>query len=71
MISLDIEGAEFGVIKTIPWNKVDIEVLLIELIHAGSQSEGSREQVHRYLSKQDYCIVYSHFILESSLVFLI
>lgn len=54
MISLDIEGAEFGVIKTIPWNKVDIEVLLIELIHAGSQSEGSREQVHRYLSKQDY-----------------
>lgn len=24
--SLDIEGAEFGVLKTIPWDKVDIKV---------------------------------------------
>ena len=30
--SLDIEGAEYGVLKTVPWDKVDIEVLLVELI---------------------------------------
>ena len=26
LFSLDIEGAEFAVLKTIPWDKVDIEV---------------------------------------------
>ena len=29
--SLDIEGAEMGVLRTIPWHKVDIEVFLIEV----------------------------------------
>ena len=52
--SLDIEGVEFDVLKTVPWEKVDIEVLLIELIHAGSQSGGSREDVHLYLSSKNY-----------------
>ena len=26
LFSLDIEGAEFAVLKTIPWDKVDIQV---------------------------------------------
>ena len=51
---MDIEGAEFEVLKTVPWDNVDIEVLLIELIHAGSQFEGSREEVHTYLYNQNY-----------------
>ena len=51
---MDIEGAEFEVLKTVPWDNVDIEVLLIELIHAGSQFEGSREEVHTYLRNQNY-----------------
>lgn len=34
-LSLDIEGAEFEVLKTIPWDKVDIEVIVAELLHAG------------------------------------
>ena len=34
-LSLDIEGAEFQVFKTIPWDKVDIEVIVTELLHAG------------------------------------
>jgi hypothetical protein len=29
--SLDIEGAEMGVLRTIPWDKVDIEVFLVEV----------------------------------------
>ena len=52
--SLDIEGAEFGVLKTVPWDKVDIEVLLIELIHAGSHFKGSREEIHQFLLSKNY-----------------
>ena len=52
--SLDIEGAEYEVLKTVPWDKVDIEVLLIELIHAGSHFEGSRDDVHQFLSSKSY-----------------
>ena len=52
--SLDIEGAEFGVLKTLPWDKVDIEVLLIELIHAGTHFKGSRDETHQFLSSNNY-----------------
>ena len=52
--SLDIEGAEFGVLKTVPWDKVDIEVLLVELIHAGLIHEGTRDDVHKFLSSKNY-----------------
>ena len=31
--SLDIEGDELTVLKTIPWNKVDIKVLLVEYFY--------------------------------------
>ena len=33
------------VLKTIPWDKVDIEVLLVELEHAGTIFPGTREEV--------------------------
>ena len=32
LFSLDIEGAEEAVLNTIPWDKVDIEILLIEVM---------------------------------------
>ena len=35
LLSLDIEGAEFEVFRSLPWDKVDIEVILTELVHAG------------------------------------
>ena len=53
-IYLDVEGAEFKVLKTVPWDKVDIEVLLIELIHAGSNFEGSRDDIHQFLLSKSY-----------------
>ena len=31
--SLDIEGDELTVLKTIPWNRVDIKVLIVEYNH--------------------------------------
>ena len=35
LLVLDIEGAEFEVLKHVPWESVDIEVLLLELEFAG------------------------------------
>ena len=39
--SLDLEGAEFAVLKTIPWDKVDIQVIqfnaLQGILHKGIQ----------------------------------
>ena len=31
--SLDIEGAELSVLKTIPWDKVNIKIVMIEVAH--------------------------------------
>jgi len=33
-LSLDIEGAEQAVLKTVPWDKVDIELVMIETYHS-------------------------------------
>ena len=41
-------------LKTVPWDKVDIEVLLIELIHVGLQEKGSRDDVHKFLFSKKY-----------------
>ena len=36
-LSLDIEGAELAVLKTIPWDKVRIELVMIEINHSDKQ----------------------------------
>ena len=41
-------------LKTVPWDKVDIEVLLVELIHAGHVLQGSRDDVHKFLLSKNY-----------------
>ena len=33
-LSLDIEGAELAVLKTVPWDKVHIELVMIETYHS-------------------------------------
>ena len=48
-LSLDIEGAEFQVFKTIPWDKVDIEVIVAELLHAGEVGGAGVDKVQDYL----------------------
>lgn len=40
-LSLDIEGAEFQVLKTIPWDKVDIRALSVKTQFAGDVLGGS------------------------------
>ncbi|XP_023345482.1 uncharacterized protein LOC111714576 [Eurytemora carolleeae] len=52
--SLDIEGGEFQVLKTIPWDKVDIQVLSVETHFAGLRSEGSRDDIIEYMKSVGY-----------------
>ena len=43
--SLDIEGAELAVLKSIPWDKVDIKVLTVETHLAGQVFPGTRQDI--------------------------
>ena len=45
------------VLKSLPWDKVDIEVMLIELHMAGKVFPGTRHEVHLFLDDKgyDYC----------------
>lgn len=33
-LSLDVEGAEVAVLNTVPWDKVDIELIMVEVEHS-------------------------------------
>ena len=52
--SLDIEGAELGVLKTIPWSKVDIWVVSVETHMAGQVFPGTREDIIHYMKSVGY-----------------
>ena len=52
-LSLDIEGAELEVLETVPWDKVDIEVMTVETHHLGEEGEGRYMKIRRYLSLQE------------------
>jgi len=49
--SLDIEGAELLVLKTIPWDKVDIWLLGVETNHGGEVFPWSRMDVLDYMRR--------------------
>ena len=53
-LSLDIEGAEFPVLKTIPWDKVDIRVLSVETHLAGRLFQGSRKELISFMEEVGY-----------------
>ena len=57
--SLDIEGAEMGVLKTIPWDKVDIWVLSVETHMAGTVFPGTREDIRQSMQSWGYVLVYT------------
>ena len=52
--SLDIEGAEFPVLKALPWDKINITLLDIEMNHAGKMFPGSVYGIRDFLSKQNF-----------------
>ena len=62
-LSLDIEGAELAVLKTIPWNKVDIKMVMIEVNHSDKTAiaqvmDGAGYRVYKILgNNQDIIYV--------------
>jgi len=51
---LDIEGAEFQVLKTIPWTLVDIEMISVETDLAGLIMDGSRDEIIEFMRQNGY-----------------
>ena len=43
--SLDVEGVEFDVLQTIPWDHVDIQVMTIEFVHLRQGKAALKEYV--------------------------
>ena len=44
----------FQVLKTLPWEILDIEVVLVETDHLGEVFPGSRHQLHTFFDKHGY-----------------
>ena len=51
--SLDVEGAELAVLKTIPFDKYHIEILSVEYEH----SPGGRKAITAFMTSQNYELV--------------
>ena len=52
--SLDIEGAEYQVLKTIPFGIANINLFGIETAHAGKIFDGSENDIMELLKKNGY-----------------
>ncbi|CAB4069581.1 unnamed protein product [Lepeophtheirus salmonis] len=52
--SLDIEGAEMPVLRTLPWDKVDIGIIDIEVNHMGKVFNGSVSDLTEYMDSVGY-----------------
>ena len=52
--SLDIEGAEYQVLKTIPFGIANINLFGIETAHAGKIFDGSENDIMELLKKKGY-----------------
>ena len=52
--SLDIEGAEMVVLETIPWNKVNMTLVSVEVNHAGEIFPGTREDIFDLMTRNGF-----------------
>ena len=52
--SLDIEGAEYMVLNTVPWEKVNMTLLSIETNHAGDIFPGTRDDIQMLLASHGF-----------------
>ena len=48
--SLDVEGQELSVLKTIPFDKIDISVLTVEYLH------GDKQGIINFMTKNGYAL---------------
>ena len=52
--SLDVEGSEFPILKSLDWDKVKMNVLSIEMNHAGEIFEGTQQEIRDFLDSKGY-----------------
>ena len=52
--SLDVEGSELAILKTIPFDKVDIKVIDIEYKHIGKLFPGTYLELKTFLEVNGY-----------------
>ena len=52
--SLDIEGAEAAILKTVPWNQVNVTSFSVEINHAGKIFPESRVDIQDFMKRQGY-----------------
>ena len=53
-LSLDIEGSEFPVLKTIDFDKIDIKVISVENTKLGNIFEGTDTHLRYHLQRNGY-----------------
>ena len=52
--SLDIEGAEYRVLQTVPFQNVDIKMIGVEVEHAGKIFDGTENDIMNLLQLNGY-----------------
>ena len=52
--SLDIEGAEYNVLETIPFNNTRIKLFGIEVVHAGKIFNGTQKDIDQIMSENGF-----------------
>ena len=52
--SLDVEGSEFQILKTIPFHEVDIKVIDLEIKNVGKIFPGTFDDISTYLNASGY-----------------
>lgn len=51
LLSLDVEGAEVPILRTIPWNRVDIRVIMVEFNHSKKDEIKALLEANGYVLK--------------------
>lgn len=46
--SLDVEGSEIGVLRSIPFDKIDIRIISVEVVHS------DRKAITSFLTRRKY-----------------
>ena len=52
--SLDIEGAEWTILKSLPWDKINVTALTVEINHAGETLPGSQSDIRQLMQQKGY-----------------
>ena len=53
-LSLDVEGSEMNILETIPFDKVDISVIMIEVAHFGKIFPGDVDRLLQFMDSKEY-----------------